>query len=216
MMKTHSAPICLLASSLLLSACGRRDDAVRSYQEVTYQSAPPASAAPHPPMGGAPMQRPAGPMMGGAGAMQGNVPTAALNLAWNAPDGWVQQPARSMRLASFQAGDAECALSAFPGDTGGETANLKRWLGQLGAEGTPAELAALDAGALDFETEGGWSGRLFDFTPVLPSGAASSMRAAILPVSGQTVFVKLTGPPAALSAQAAALEAFCKSLRPGA
>lgn len=196
----------LLFAALALAACGRREDEIRSYREVTYSSQPAAAEAAAPAPAATPASAP--------GAMSGTVPTAGLKLAWTAPEGWVEQPARAMRLATLKAGEAECVLSAFPGDTGGEEANLRRWLGQLNVEPTAEMLMAISAGAVPFKTQGGWDGRLFDLGRALPADATSGMRVAILPVSGQSVFVKLSGPPAALQAQAAALESFCKSLRP--
>lgn len=193
--------LCLLAAAAALSACSGRDD-VRRYKEATFQAEPPPA--------------PAAPMMGARGGMNGNVPTAGLKLDWDAPAGWSAKPGGTMRIATFAMEGAECSLSAFPGDTGGVAANLRRWLGQLDAEGTREQIDGLIKRATAFKTKAGWEGQTFDLSTALPDGADNGMLAAIIPVEGQSVFVKLTGPVSVLEKQREAFAALCASLRPSA
>jgi hypothetical protein len=195
MSKTVPVSLCLL----LAAACSREPE-VRRYEEITFQSAP--------------KNAPAAPMAGGKGMMGGNVPTAALRLAWDTPAGWTVKSGGSMRLATFLVDGAECSLSAFPGNTGGVEANLRRWLGQLDAEASGEQISGLVQRATSFTAKGGWSGQAYDLTSALPDGATNGMRAAIIPVDGQSVFVKMMGPPDVLDKQRAAFEALCQSLRP--
>jgi hypothetical protein len=199
MLKRAPAETALALVALLTAACSREGE-VRRYQEVTIQAAPPAAAE--------------SPMGGGRGQMTGNVPTAGLRLSWDTPAGWTEKAGGSMRLATFLVGGAECSLSAFPGNTGGVEANLRRWLGQIDAEGSDEQIAGLMQRASAFQTKAGWDGQAFDLSTALPDGATNGMRAAIIPVDGQSVFVKFMGPVDVLEKERAAFAALCASLRP--
>jgi hypothetical protein len=119
-----------------------------------------------------------------------------------------------MRVVTFRHGASECAVTSFPGDTGGIEANLRRWLGQLGIDDAPAELVTRIATAADsFTTEGGFPASIYDFTPALPAGIATSMVAAIARAGDNRVFVKLTGPPVELESLRPAFLQLARSLR---
>ena len=88
------------------------------------------------------------------------VPTAGGgDLVWTAPASWQSRPASAMRKATFiipgasAAEQAELAVTAFPGDVGGNLANVNRWRGQIqlppiDAAALPAALTHLDIGNL--------------------------------------------------------------------
>ena len=194
----RSAPSILIV--LLLAGCGPRETVVRRYREIDPPPPAPAPSAAEP-----------SPAAGQAVPMGDH----DLKIAWTTPEGWTEAPGAAMRIATFRVGASECTLVAFPGDVGGLEANLGRWLGQLNVEATPERLAALTAAAQPLRTTAGWEGRWFDFAPVLPPGAASSMLAALVPVEGRTLFVKLTGAPAALAAARRDVEAALADLRRG-
>jgi hypothetical protein len=100
---------------------------------------------------------------------------------------------------------------SFPGDVGGDEANIRRWLGQIG-QTVPAEtLAAFVASPARFTTVGGIEGRLFDFAD-LPGVTGSSVLAAIIPIGDQSVFVKLMGDAAVLKRQKPAFETLSRSI----
>ncbi len=69
------------------------------------------------------------------------------DITWVLPDGWTTQPDQSgMRKGSFLVGGAngakaDMSVTAFPGDVGGDLANVNRWRGQVG-------LAPIDDAAL--------------------------------------------------------------------
>ena len=115
----------VVACALLLGAC--RDAKITSYR--VPREADPAPVAQ--------TATPAAPA-GAAGAAMASTPvatTAGMALTWKAPANWQSKPATSMRKATYTiAGDgaeAELAITAFPGDVGGELANVNRWRGQL-------------------------------------------------------------------------------------
>lgn len=139
-------------------------------------------------------------------------PVASASLKWTTPAGWVERPGGGMRLAAFGVGEAECTVISFPGAAGGLEGNLTRWLGQLGLEASPERLAALAESSEQLTTEAGAALQLFDFRTVTADTAATNMLAATLPLGGQTIFVKLMGPPSLLEQQKDAFRALCRSL----
>src|SRR5580692_7387637 len=69
------------------------------------------------------------------------------DISWILPAGWSTQPDQSgMRKGSFlvsgaDGAKADMSITAFPGDVGGDLANVNRWRGQVG-------LAPIDDAAL--------------------------------------------------------------------
>ena len=52
---------------------------------------------------------------------------------WTAPAGWQERPAANMVLGSFSVpGKGDVSITSFPGDVGGELANVNRWRAQVG------------------------------------------------------------------------------------
>ncbi len=135
----------LLASLTLLTAC--REAKVTSYRvpKEKPEELPPGLAAASTNAGTAPIPgapAPAAPGMPGAPMVPGSdmastaVPTAnGSDLSWTAPADWKPKAPGAMRKGSFTvsgaAGDADLSITAFPGDVGGELANLNRWRGQI-------------------------------------------------------------------------------------
>lgn len=118
-----------------------------------------------------------------------------------------------MRLATFTFGSAsECAISAFPGDTGGLVPNVNRWRQQLGLEPlSDAEVAEspvtpmLGRMATLVRAEG--------TLEVDGSPRASLLLGAVCMLGEESVFVKLTGPTAEVDAASGAFLALCRSIR---
>ena len=139
-------------------------------------------------------------------------------LAWEVPAGWSAGPERPMRKATLlipgEAGapGAELSVTAFPGDVGGNLANVNRWRQQLslppiGEAELGSALQHLDVGALhvDFVELVG---------PAKPPASPQSVLGAIVPYAGATWFFKLTGPDALVARERDAFLAFVRSLRP--
>ncbi len=143
------------------------------------------------------------------------VAAASASVRWTTPEGWVEQPGNPMRIMTFVVGPsrAECTLTAFPGAVGGIEGNLARWAGQIQLSLPQEALARFARAPATFETEGGFACLVYDFADLAPE-ADPSILAAILPLDDRTLFVKLTGPRAALADQKDAFTALCRSLRP--
>ncbi|MSR47032.1 MAG: hypothetical protein EXS13_08200 [Planctomycetes bacterium] len=141
----------------------------------------------------------------------------ARELVWDNPPGWIELPPTEMRRANLQpAGnpDAECYFSVLGGGGGGMLDNVNRWRGQMGQP----PLDAAGVAALPKRLLMGLDGVLVelegDFTAM--GGAAKSgyvLRGVIAAFGEQALFVKLTGPAAAVAAEAANFDAFANSLR---
>jgi len=134
---------------------------------------------------------------------------------WTVPSEWKEQPLSEMRLASFKAEgsggqSADISVSSFPGDAGGIESNINRWRGQV-------HQAVLDGDSLAQTLE-----RVtVDGVPVVlvdvqtPEGAEKPDRVigAVLRTADRTWFVKMTGAPAILQAQAENFKQFINSFR---
>jgi len=108
-MRISPLPILAVIASLFITGC--RDPKIRSYRiaKETITQSPP-----------------------------GMVPAATTTPAvhWQKPDGWEEQPGKSMRVGSFlvtgsEGRKAELAVTTFAGDVGGDFANVNRWRGQI-------------------------------------------------------------------------------------
>lgn len=168
---------------------------------------PPVSASSTPPPAAAPA---------GANMAATPVPTAGGgDLVWTAPASWQSRPASAMRKATFiipgasAAEQAELAVTAFPGDVGGNLANVNRWRGQIqlppiDAAALPAALTHLDIGSLHV-----------DVVELIGPESAERKRVlgAIVPYNGATWFFKLSGPDALVAAQKAEFLGFLKTIK---
>ena len=175
----------LVAATLLIAGCG--DEKVETYR-IPKEKDPelPAAAAPDS----------AGPGSPAAGASMADtaVPTASgSDLTWSAPDGWSAKAASAMRKGSYTVpgggGEADLSITAFPGDVGGELANVNRWRGQVGLG--PLAPQDLDASVSRVQS----NGLTLTLVELQAGGAAGkSILGAIVPFGGSTWFFKLTGP----------------------
>jgi len=158
---------------------------------------------------------PAGhPAIGGAAAPDANamagMPVATAGdqaLVWTAPAGWTPKPTSAMRRGSYSVtgaeGAADLSISAFPGDVGGDLANVNRWRGQLGLPAV-ADLT----GALQVIDSNGLQIRLFE-----GANNGTRMLGAIVPRAGETWFFKLTGPDALVAREKSAFVDFLHTIR---
>lgn len=204
-------PLPLPAYLLLLTAltAGCRDQSIKTYR-VPREVVPEAPIASSSPTSETP------PAMGATPDMASTpVPTATGgDLAWSAPASWQERPASAMRKGTFIIpGDggvtAELAITAFPGDVGGDLANVNRWRGQLQlgpitAAELPAALARSKVNGLDVAV-----------TEMVATSGNPPQRVlgAIVPFNGSTWFFKITGPDALVAAQRETFNAFLQTLR---
>ena len=170
------------------------------------QPAQPALPADHPPIGGA---APAAADMANTPVIKASGP----GLNWTAPASWQSKPATAMRKATYAVpGDGgavgDLSVTAFPGDVGGELANLNRWRGQLGL----APISATDVdGQVTRLSPHGLTVTVVD----LSGGTADKpvrMLGAIVPFGGATWFFKLTGPVELVAKEKPAFLEFINSL----
>jgi hypothetical protein len=134
---------------------------------------------------------------------------------WTVPPGWKEQPLSEMRLASFKAEgsngeSADISISSFPGDAGGLESNINRWRGQVHQAGLDEESLAK---TMERTTVDGVPVVLVDVQT--PEGTQKPDRiiGAVLRTADRTWFVKMTGSPATLQAQAENFKQFVNSFR---
>lgn len=222
-MPTRSLTL-ILTLAVSFAASGCRDAKIASYR--VPKEAPPSAAAvasaPDPHAGlGIP---PAGSSAPAAPANMPNmastpVPTATGgDLTWTAPAHWQTKAASAMRKATFivpgdSGAQAELAVTAFPGNVGGNLANVNRWRQQLQLPPiTEAELGSalehLDVGALHVDVA--------ELLGPAPADGSPRQRVlgAIVPFNGATWFFKLTGPDALVTREKPAFVEFLKTVRP--
>ena len=187
-------------SLLLLAGCGK--EPVRVYEAPADKPVEGGlSAAPS-----APASQPTG---------MADMPVAVgtgRRLAWEAPAQWKPGRVSSMRVGSFAVGGgegsapADLAITTFPGDVGGDLANVNRWRGQVGL----GPLAALDASVEELAIAG-LPGKL-----VLMDGPGGSTLSAWVRVGDSTWFFKLTGARDIVAAERETFLAFMGTVKLGA
>jgi len=209
--------------TLFLAMPGCRDREVTSYKapkDPVPQPAVPQPAAAtvelptgHPPIGGGGNPG-TNPNAGMEGAAQPAV-TAGMALTWKAPAHWKAKPAGAVRKGSYavlgSAGtEADMAVTAFPGDTGGLVANVNRWRAQVGLE--PQSAAQIEASIQHVDLSSLHS----DVVELAGKSGDAPVRllGAIVPHQGQTWFFKMTGPDALVAAEKPAFMAFLQTIAP--
>lgn len=187
---------------LALAAC--RDPKIEVYQIPKESTPPPAQLAaptPHPGMPGA-------DTMAGATVATAEGPS----LTWTAPAAWRPKGGSTMRKGSYAVGPqdgpaGDMAITAFPGDVGGDLANLNRWRAQL--QLPPIEASEL-AGALTPLEANGLKMLIADING---GDNAQRMLGAIVPFNGATWFFKLVGPAAVVGAEKDAFLAMLRTVK---
>jgi hypothetical protein len=203
---------CLLfAVALALSGC--KDRQITAYRAPKDPAPAPATGtangglpADHPPIGGA-----AAPATGGDMANTA-VPTAdGSDLKWVAPTAWTPKSGSAMRKGSYavkrDGAEADFAITAFPGDTGGLHANINRWRGQVGLP--TAGPVELDAAVQHMDGRGGMHFDVVDLAG--PSG--TRLLGAITSHGGNSWFFKLMGPDAVVAAEKPAFVEFLHTVQ---
>lgn len=181
---------------LILTACD--DAAVETYTVETQEQ---TIATPSENM-------PASPILDMASQ---SVPTGAGDAEWSAPENWSAYDGGPMRKASWRVlGEdgrkADLAFTSFPGDVGGELANINRWRNQLGL----APVSQVEEVSPISISDGSIPFRVVE----LKNPAGDGILAAYAPVGDATWFLKMTGPSILLKAELPAFKAFVRSIRP--
>lgn len=145
-------------------------------------------------------------------AASGQPPAAAAApvVVWTMPEGWTEEPnEQAMRLATFRAGPGgvEVSLSAFPGDAGGDLANVNRWRGQLG-------MAPIDAqGLVETMRTDTVNGIVVSIVDLQSPDGARMLAAMLAPGDGKTWFVKANGAMAPVGEIVDSFTRFAHSIR---
>lgn len=117
-------------------------------------------------------------------------------LLWETPDRWEELPGDGMRLVTFRTvrGNqrAETTVVMIDGEAGGTEANVVRWLDQLGLDLNKQEFTQFLATGELLSAKDGLVLTIYNFT-MLDAPQGLSMLAAIGSISGQTLFVKMSG-----------------------
>jgi hypothetical protein len=174
---------------------------------TTGAAAPAAPAAPVAPapekakVTAAPTPMPANAAMQAEAASFGQPKWAEL------PAGWTAGAPNAMRKGSWivsgpGGSKAEIAVTVFPGNVGGTTANVNRWRGQLGL--APAAEADIQAAAQPGKV-GADAGQYFRFDS---TDGQQAMVAMMVPKNDSTWFFKFMGDRDAVNAQTAAFLKF--------
>ena len=185
-------PLWFFVPALLLASC--RQERISSYR-VPKESPPPSAAAP-----------------GLAAAAAG-----APEVHWQKPAGWKEQPLDDIRKGSFlisgeNGASADMSVTVFPGDVGGDLANVNRWRGQLGLG--PIDDSALGQAVGTVDAPAG----KFLFVDLAGESAAGGapkpkrLLGAWLKQPERTWFFKLMGDDALVAAQRDAFMAFLQSV----
>ncbi len=217
-MRRCSPGFLILAVPLLFIAC--RDQKVTSYriprekEPEVATSAAAAHAAAGVTTDGSGAAGSAGMPPAGGNMANTAVPTSSgAALIWKAPAHWQSKPASSMRKATFSipgesGANAELAVTAFPGDVGGEVANVNRWRGQIQLPPLPetdvaAAITRLEANGLKIA--------VVDMVNAA-AGTPTRVLGAWIPYQGSTWFFKLTGPDAVVAKEKPAFIQFINTL----
>lgn len=194
--------------TLIVAVTGCQKEEITTYR-VAKEPVPAAPAA---------TPAPAQASSGTGGASMANTPVATASgnaLVWNAPSGWTAKAAGSMRKGSYtvkgDGGEADMAVTAFPGDVGGDLANLNRWRGQIG-------LPAVGQTEFDRETQHlDRNGLHMTVVDIVGTGAnAQRILGAMVPHQGATWFFKLSGPDALVAREKKAFLALLDTVKPAA
>lgn len=137
-------------------------------------------------------------------------------IRWEAPESWEQAGERPMRLATYLpegTSRVECVVSILAGEAGGVLPNLNRWRGQLGLPplgeadmDSLATMEVLTSTAVYMECSG------------VPPGTGESgdteymLLGVVCPLSGYTLFLKMTGPTEEVAREKDRFLAFVESL----
>jgi hypothetical protein len=200
------------SQALFLKMTGPRD--VLETEEARFlafgQSIKNADAAPAPEAAPMPAANPHG--------VEDPTPPGGFNpegLTWTAPAGWKNGGERMMRVVTFEFGDTECYITSLAGEAGGVEGNINRWVGQMGQPelGTAAlaalpRITALGKEVAMVDVAGNFTGMSGLERP------GYTLLGTVVPMGGQTVFVKMIGPSAEVEAEKANFVAFCASIKP--
>jgi len=205
---THSKWLPLASAALLMVAAGCNRDGVKVYKvdsNDTVAATPPPAAATAP--GGMPTTMPDGLAVPDHSGLP--------KLKYTVPAGWTEKTPTEMRLASFDIKEngksADVSVIPLGAMSGGDTANITRWLGQVGQPAADEAAVQKMAEAVQI---GGQPANLYDLAGTVPgSGDDERIIGAILHSDSSTWYFKMMGDSALVEKNKAAFIAFLKSIQ---
>jgi hypothetical protein len=202
----------VVLAPFLFTACEKAE--IETYR-VAKTKVPQVAAVTAKPAPSGPAVTPVAATAAPGGMANTAVPTASgANLTWTAPSHWKAQQASAMRkgtylIAGEGTSEAELSITAFPGDVGGELANVNRWRGQ--ANLAPITAADLPKAVTRIEKNGL---KIAVIDIVGEGSGAKRTLGAMVPFNGATWFFKLTGQDALVGREKAAFMTFIESVKP--
>jgi hypothetical protein len=210
----------LLVLTVLFTSCAKPE--IKTYRVAKESGSSTGDVAPTPaarapsataPSAPAAPNTSSGANSGGNAMAQTPVATAGgANLTWTAPSHWTAKPSSAMRKGSFsikgEGGEGDLSITAFPGNVGGELANLNRWREQVSLP--PVTQAEFETTAQRSEK----NGLRMTVVDLAGKGAgAQRILGAMIPYGGATWFVKLTGPDTLVAKEKPAFLAFLDTIK---
>jgi hypothetical protein len=130
-------------------------------------------------------------------------------ITWTLPAGWVQDPPKQMRVASFHTSNdpssPEVVISRFAaGNFGTPLDNINRWRGMVGLE----PVNDVSAHKAEKITLAGKDSEVFDI-----QGKEKRLRIAMVPAGEQVWFFRLVGTSDEVAKQLDTFDAFLKSVQ---
>jgi len=191
---------------VITTSCKEKGEVVHTKAEKSAPPAPMSAGSPHSGKMGTPTTTAGNP------SAQPTA-TAKAKYTWTLPDGWSDQPASGMRLATIiipvEGNTLNASITEFGGDLIG---NVNRWRGQIGL--TSATDAEIQPSLQPFKSPLAKDGKGYIVSLVNPASPEKSMLAAIIPrPTGTSVFVKITGTKDELKAVATPFRTFMLSLK---
>ena len=201
----------LLSAALLAFGCKPAPQVAR--YEIKPDAAPATTPAPAPVAQAAPVASPAvSAQMVAPASMKAEAASFDAPKWAPLPAGWAVGPENAMRKATWivtgpNGSKAEIAVTVFPGNVGGLTANVNRWRGQIGLPSAGADEIAASAKAVKV---GGLDSQRFVMTS---ADGKKTVDAVMTSKDGATWFFKMNGETAAVEANAVAFTAFLAASR---
>lgn len=128
---------------------------------------------------------------------------------YKVPEGWEELSPSGIRKVNLivedENGRAELTVLAFPGDVGGQLANINRWRGQIGLETVDEEMLPNFTNSYSISGHEGLYVRL--------EGNPKSILGGLLPFHGYTWFFKFLGESDTVLANESAMKGFIDSVR---
>lgn len=143
--------------------------------------------------------------------------TPSSGFAFALPQGWVEVAPGNMVMKAFQTGTppetvADVSVSSFPGDVGGQAANINRWRRQVGLPPLDPDSALALIKQVDISGMDGWQVTLTGPAGVAAGGEAIQMVVSAVSHGGKTWFFKMAGPASAVEGELESYAAFIDSI----